>query len=196
MWQLTLNQFFSGSAVLLTLYAFFPYIKSIQSDSTFPHFYSWLIWGISTCTVFFAQISDGAGVGAFPIAISGIITLYIAYLAYNRRSDLSITLSDKIFLFSALVAIPVWYLTNNPLWSVIIITTIDTLGFGPTIRKVWNRPDSEDPLFYSLFAIRNILVVLALENITLTTVLFPLVMAIACIVIIGLVLVRKKFRHD
>ena len=87
--------------------------------------------------VFLAQLEDGGGTGAWPIGVSGIITIFIALLAYIKRADISITRTDWLFLVAALSSLPFWYFTSDPLWAVVILTTVDVLGFGPTARKAY-----------------------------------------------------------
>ncbi len=181
----------SGLAVGLTFYAFFPYIRSIHAGKTKPHAFSWIIWGATTFIVFFAQISDGAGIGAWPIGISGAISLYVAILAYCRRSDSSTTRLDWLFFILALAALPVWFFTSDPLWAVIILTIVDLLGFGPTVRKAFFHPHQEKIGFFTLFAVRNFLAIIALENYSVTTVLFPAVVGLACVLLVIMIAVRR-----
>jgi hypothetical protein len=47
-------------------------------------------------------------------------------------------------------------------------------------------------LFYALFAARNLLVVLALETYSLTTILFPAVIAAACMLLMALLTYRRR----
>lgn len=185
------KSFFSIAAVVLTLLAFWPYIKGILRGSVKPHVFSWLIWGISTAVVFLAQLQDKGGVGAWPTGISAGITFYIAWLAYRRRADISITAADRVFLSTALLSLPLWYFTADPLWTVIIITTVDLLGFGPTVRKAYVVPHSESLAFFSLFVVRNALALLALEHYSLTTVLFHAAVGAACLLLIILIAVRR-----
>src|SRR5690606_38246789 len=102
-------------------------------------------------------------VGAWPIGVSGVITIRIAFLAYVKRSDIAITRTDWVFFVSALSSLPLWYFTSDPLWAVVVLTIVDVLGFGPTIRKVYRFPHSESLLFFALFAVRNFIVIMALE---------------------------------
>lgn len=178
----------SAIAILLTFTAFIPYIRTIISGAIRPHVFSWIIWGVTTFLVFFAQIEGRGGVGAWPIGVSGIITLFVAFLSYMKRADITITKTDWIFFCSALASLPLWYFTSDPLWAVIILTVVDVLGFGPTFRKAYNFPHSESLLFFSLFAVRNLLAILALEYFSMTTVLFPAAIAVACIVLIAMIL--------
>lgn len=178
-------------AIALTFIAFFPYIRAIIKGTIKPHVFSWIIWGSTTFVVFLAQLEDHGGVGAWPIGVSGIITIFIAWLAYLKRADLAITRTDRLFLVSALSALPLWYVTSDPLWAVVLLTVIDVLGFGPTLRKAYAFPHSESLLFFALFAARNLIVVMALEHYSLTTVLFPAVIAAACLLLMALITYRR-----
>ncbi|MEZ5541955.1 MAG: hypothetical protein R3F42_07920 [Pseudomonadota bacterium] len=181
----------SAVAIALTLIAFFPYIRSILAGTTRPHVFSWLIWGITTCLVFLAQLAGGGGIGVWPIGVSGIVTLQIALLAWIRRADVTITVADRLFFGAALAALPLWYLTADPLWAVAVLTLVDVLGFGPTVRKAYVQPGSESLTFFALFALRNGLVILALERYSLTTVLYPAVIGVACLLLIALTAWRR-----
>lgn len=59
----SLKILFSFIAILLTFLAFIPYIRSIFAGVTKPHVFSWVIWGMTTSIVFFAQVEAKAGMG-------------------------------------------------------------------------------------------------------------------------------------
>lgn len=189
---MTYKLLFSIAAIGLTLYAFLPYIRAILRGNIRPHVFSWVIWGSTTFVVFLAQLADRGGIGAWPIGVSGVITFLVAVLAYRRKSDSSITRMDWVFFLLAMTSLPFWYLTSDPLWAVVILTSVDVLGFGPTLRKAYHAPDEEQLLFYTLFVFRNGFVVIALENYSLTTLLFPVATALGCVVLIMLVLYRRR----
>lgn len=181
----------SLAALILTFIIFVPYIRSIRAGRTRPHVFSWLIWGLGTFVVFLAQLAGGAGAGAWPIGISGLITFYVAWLAWRRRADTDVTRSDWAFLFAALAAIPAWALTSDPLWAVLILTTVDLAGFGPTFRAAWTNPHAERAGFYALAALRNLLVVLALERYSTTTALFPAAVGVVSLALAVMILSRR-----
>ena len=183
-------------AVVLTFAGFAPYVRSIRQGRTKPHVFSWVIWGSTTCVVFVAQLSAGGGLGAWPIGLSGLITLYIAALAFARRADCRITRTDWWFFLSAMSALPLWYLSADPWWAVLILTSVDVVGFWPTLRKAWAHPFEENLTFFALFAMRNVLATAALERYSLTTVLFPAATGAACLLLIGAVTYRRQqHRH-
>jgi hypothetical protein len=186
------KELFSAVAIGLTLIAFVPYIRSIHQGKTKPHVFSWVIWGSTTFVVFLAQLADSGGAGAWPIGVSGIITLYVACLAYLKTSDSSITTIDRVFFILSMSSLPLWYVTSDPLWAVVILTTVDTIGFAPTFRKARVRPFEERVTFFAIMAVRNLISIMALEHYSLTTVLFPAVIAATCVVFILMVLFRRR----
>lgn len=181
----------SAIATAISLIAFLPYLVSTLRGAIRPHVMSWTIWGITTSIVFWAQREAGAGVGAWPVGFSAIIAFMVALLAYSKRGDIHIMRSDWVFFLTALAAIPLWYLTDSALLAVLLVTTIDVLGFGPTLRKGYAQPQSESLLFFSMIVVRNILVVLALESYSVTTALFPFAIGSMAAVVFTVVLTRR-----
>ena len=180
-------------AVVVTFALFVPYIASIRRGEVKPHVFSWVIWGLGTITVCLAQLADGGGAGAWVIGVSGLISSYIALLAYRKCGHSAIVTADWVFFAMALGALPCWFFTSNPLWAVVMLTLVDLLGFGPTIRKAYHCPHEESSGFFALCWVRNLLVILALENYSLTTVLFPAAVGLACAVVAVLLVYRKQF---
>lgn len=181
----------SAAAFVVTIALFARYIRSIRAEETVPHVFSWIIWASATFVVFAAQLAGGAGVGAWPIGFSACITAYIAYLAYGKRRHSSITPIDWVFFTLALAALPAWWLASDPLWAVVLLTSADLIGFGPTLRRAYHHPYQEDAGFFALGALRNVLVVLALEHYSWTTVLFPAAVGIACLALACVLYVRR-----
>ncbi len=188
---ISLKLIFSCAAIILTFVAFIPYIRSILSGVTKPHVFSWIIWATTTLIVFLAQLNAKGGIGAWPMGVSGAITAYIAALAFVKRADISITRTDWIFFTGALMSLPFWYFTANPLWAVVILTVVDLLGFGPTVPKAYSFPHDENIPFFVLFMARNTFVLLALEHYSLTTVLFPFSVICACLLLIIMISYRR-----
>jgi hypothetical protein len=186
------KQILSGMAIALTFAIFIPYIRSIRRGQIRPHVFTWVIWALGTFVVFLAQLADGGGLGAWPIGVSGVITACVAVLALTRNSDRAIVRTDWAFLALALMALASWFFTSNPLWAVVILTAMDLAGFGPTFRSAYMRPYDEPIGFYAWGVLRNVLVILALENYSLTTVLFPAAVGIACIAFVAMVAYRRS----
>ena len=180
-------------ATAISLLALFPYLLSTMRGTIRPHVMSWTIWGITTSIVFWAQREAGGGAGAWPVGFSALVAFLIAATAYTKRGDVKIVAADWGFFLTALAAIPLWYVTSNPLLAVLLVTTVDILGFGPTLRKAYARPESESLLFFCLIVVRNAFVLLALERYSLTTALFPVAIG-SMATIVSIVVVTQRIR--
>ena len=97
----------------------------------------------------------------------------------GSSSRVHIKQSDWFFFIGALVAIPVWYFTNDPLSAVIIITVIDAVAFIPTIRKAYAHPETENGWSYALSSIKFTIAICALSTFSWTTVLYPVSLVVA-----------------
>ena len=192
---LTLQQISGAIAVILGAIGYVFYIRGIFEGKVKPHPFSWLVWGILTATAFLAQIVAGGGAGAWVTGFTAFMCLCFAVVGLRSSSRILIAKSDWIFFVGALLAIPPWYLTGNPLWSVIIITVIDTVAFIPTFRKGYAHPDTENATTYTLSSIKFIFGIFALQTLSVTTVLYPASLIIANGVFVFVLLWRKP-KHE
>lgn len=176
----------------MTLTGYFFYFRDIFANKTKPHAFSWLVWAALTGIAFFAQLSDHAGPGAWVTATTAAISVVIFLLAI-KKGEKNITLSDKLNLLGAAVALGLWFITSNPLLSVILITVVDFLGFVPTIRKSYRKPHEETLIHYVLAGLKFVLAIAALETYTLTTWLYPASLVAANLFfVVMLVVLRRK----
>lgn len=183
---------FGIAGIVVTAWAFWPYVRDILRDRLRPHVFSWILWATTTLIVFAAQLRAGGGAGAWVIGISGATSTLIALLAFLKRSDTTTTRADWAFFIAALCALPVWAVTRDPLWAVALLTLVDLLGFGPSLRRGWHDPERESAGFFALFLLRNALAVGALERVSWTTALFPAAIGAACGAMTLLILLRRR----
>lgn len=160
-------------AVLLTFVGYIPYIRNTIRGKTKPHVYTWFLWGFVTAIAFALQVSGGAGIGSL-VTLAAALACFIIFFFGMRIGKKDITTTDKIFLSSAIVALGFWVFAKEPLISVIIVSLIDMLAFGPTIRKSYNKPYTETLLSYVINTLRFGLAILALQRYTVITTLYPL----------------------
>ena len=186
------KEVFAIIGVLLTFAGYSAYIYSIFKGETRPHPFSWSIWGVLTAIGFFAQISDNAGPGAWVTGLSAIITFVIAFLGILKRADIQITKSDWITFFAAMCAIPLWLVMETPLYSVILITTIDAIAFYPTFAKTWRRHEQELAFEHVMAALKFIFSLFALTNYSVITVLYPLSLVVMNILFLIMQFYRKR----
>ena len=179
-------------ALLISFGSHLVYLINIYKDKMRPHKFSWIIWGLSVFIIFFAQLSDGGGAGSWAAGMTGIMIIAIIIVSYWKNPRISITRSDWIFFIAALAAIPLWYVTNSPLWSVMLLTAVDTVGYFPTIRKAYTLPNEESGGLFFLQTIKNMVVVFALENHSLITLTYPVAMVFVNLSIPLIVFFRRS----
>lgn len=165
-------------AVGLIFYAYVPYIIGTVRREIKPHMYSWFIWGVVTAIAFAAQVTNQGGIGSFVSLFASLACFTIAgFAAFNGERD--ITASDTFCLVTALVAIGLWLITKQPVLSVVLATLIDLIGFAPTVRKAWNKPEDELLQSWVLTFIRYVLSVVVLSTYSFVTVCYPVSLVIA-----------------
>ncbi|MDP3881178.1 MAG: hypothetical protein Q8Q32_03310 [bacterium] len=174
----TLKELIGSITIILVLVAYFPYFYDIFKGKTKPHIFSWFIWAVITGIIFALQVSDGAGPGAWSTLGVAILASAIFLLSFkNGHKD--IRKVDVLFLITAVLTIPLWLLAKQPVLSIILLSAIDMLGFLPTVRKSWNLPHSETLFLYAITAIRHALAIVALNEYSIVTWLFPVTWTIA-----------------
>ena len=177
-------------AIIVALVGYVPYFRDIFIGRTKPHVYSWLIWSILMGIGFFGQILNKGGTGAWVTGISALISVFIFLLAL-KKGEKNITLLDKLSLIGAFIAMGLWYLTNNPLSAIILIMIIDALGFFPTFRKSYHKPNEETMFTYFTSGLKFAIALFALESYSLITYLYPLYLVLANWSFVGMIIIRR-----
>ena len=181
-------------AVVIGFIGYVPYIIDTIRNKTKPHAFSWLVWTILTVIAFFAQLSRGAGVGAWATGMTALVCAFITILAF-RQGEKDIKIFDWVSLLVAGVSLILWGITNNPLVAIILVVIIDAAGFFPTFRKAFHKPFEETMSQYIIATIKWVLSIVALGSLNLTTVLFPAaVAALNTSFSIMLIIRRRKFK--
>lgn len=178
-------------AAILAIIGNVPYLTDVIKGRAKPHPYTWLVWTIVSCVVFFGQLAKGAGVGAIPTAASEIFTVII-FLFSLKYGFKGVTKTDTLFLLLAITGLIPWLLTNDPTWSVIIAVVIDLIGFIPTLRKTWNFPKTETPLLYGMNVARHILMLFSLQAYNIATMLHSIAMIITNTLMTIFIMIPRK----
>lgn len=180
-------------AALLAVVGNIPYLVDIVKKKVQPHPYTWLVWSLVSCIIFFGQVAKGAGIGALPTAASEIFTIIIFFfsLQYGFKNIKKI---DTVFLILALAGLIPWILTKDPTISVIIAVSIDLVAFVPTIRKTWFYPKTETPILYGSNVLRHILMLFSLQAYNIATTLHSIVMITTNTIMTAIIIGKKGKR--
>ena len=167
------------------------YIRGILARKTIPHTFTFLVWSIASLITWALQVQGGAGVGAWTTLTVSLICIFIFFLSF-KYGEGDIKALDIVFLISSLVALFLWLVVDQPVWSVILIVTTDVLGFGPTIRKSWSKPHSESLFTWEIITVRHILAIFALDKLNILTLLYPITWALVNTAFSVLLIVRRR----
>lgn len=125
---------------------------------------------------FFAQISDNAGPGAWMNGVAPIICVFIIFYSFKNGFS-NIRKVDVLVFILGLVAISLWIITKNPVSSVVLVSIANSIAFIPTFLKSWSKPDEEALYLYGTNFLRYGASLFAMSNYSLTTYLYPAVLA-------------------
>src|SRR6185312_6212480 len=99
-----------------------------------PHMYTWLIWGLLQMVGASAIFKGGAGYGAWSLAVGGLFCLSIFVLSFKYGTK-NIKRVDAYCLAGALVALVAYIFVHDPIYSVLLVVSIDFVAYLPTLRK-------------------------------------------------------------
>lgn len=188
---MTENEIIGGLSVVIGFVGEVFYLWQIYRGRIKPHLFSWIIWVIILSVDFAAQYVEKSGPGTWALATSITACLFVI-IAACYRGEKYITKGDWAAFIMALLAIPVWLMTDNPLWAVIMITGIEVVSIYPTFRKSWIKPVEEGVFLFSTGAAQFLLSIFAQENITWTTALYPASVVVVNMSLVCMLLYRRR----
>ncbi len=182
-------------ASLLAIVGNIHYLRDVIKGRVKPHPYTWFIWTIVSCVVFFGQVAKGAGIGAIPTAFAEVFTviIFLNSLKYGFKNPPRI---DKYFLALALLGLIPWFITKDPTISVIIVVLIDLVAFVPTLHKTYFHSQSETPVLYGSNVLRHSLIISTLGAYNIATMLHSISMIITNSIMVIFMKTRKYKKVD
>jgi hypothetical protein len=189
--MLDLRVVLSGLAMVLSLVQYLPYIVNTVRGVTKPHAFSWFAWGLPTIIVFFAQWSESAGAGIWVTGFTGVIctAIFVLALFYGEKD---IRALDWLSFVASIFGIALWFFTNNPLGAVVLMTSVDIVGFVPTIRKSLDKPHEETMFTYAASVLKWLCSVAAMTVFNATTLIYPIAMILANGAFVILLAIRRR----
>jgi hypothetical protein len=181
---------FGGIATAIAVFSHIPYLYGIFRGTAKPHAFSWGLWALQNGIVFFAQLSAGGGPGAWAAGFT-FISCTIAAIGGLRALSVYVRPIDYICLALSLIAIPLWAMSDNPLYAVILLTISNVLAFIPTWRKAWHRPYEEVMQTYGWGIPKSFFAALGMTTMNWTTLLYPVIAASLNLVMVVLLMYRR-----
>jgi hypothetical protein len=186
----SVRHLFASLSIVVSIGGFLPYVGGIYRGSVRPHLVGWLIWTLLTAVIFFAQLLSGGGAGAWTTAVICLLC-FVALVMSLFRGDKSWKAFDIICFGLTLISIPLWLWSGSPLYSVILLTFIEFLGFAAMTPKTWRDPKSESLSYFVLSIFKYVLSAAALDIWSWETALYPVVTAFMAIVFSLIIFIRR-----
>lgn len=177
-------------ALIITFISYFPYWFEIFRGNTKPHLYTWLIWAISQAVALAGMIYGGGGHGTFALwaGMFGVTSVLLLCFKYGSKN---ITRTDGIVLGLALIAVALWFVLDNPLLAVVLVSLIDGLGYIPTLRKLYSEPWTESLLSWSIVTVGHLFSFMALAHHNALTLTYLGTVFVANLILLGIGFVRR-----
>lgn len=176
--------------VALVLAAYLPYLRNIIRRKVLPHPFTWLVWMVSATLISLIQMTNGAGPGAYATATIAVMSFCIFTLAI-RFNKTRINPLDVVSLGFAFVGLVIWVFVDQPLISLLLLLSVELIGFTPTLRKGYKKPYEDSLLLWATNAARHLISLSAITHYSAVTMLNPLVWAPLSLAYCGLLLWRR-----
>jgi hypothetical protein len=137
------------------------------------------------------QVNHGAGPGAWSTALGTVSCLSIFFLAL-KKGDRKFRPFDWACLGGAVIAFILWRVSNQPIAASVLLSLANVFGFLPTYRKGYTHPHEEGLSPFTIGGLGAVLAILALEQRSITTWLYPATIVTTNIIFVILILVRRK----
>ena len=162
-------------AGVLAFLGYIPYLLSIVKRKTLPNPATWWIWTIMGGILFASYYLEGNREAIWvPLSyFIGPTVTAILSLKYGRNEFGNF---EKYCLGGAAMSLVLWQI-SGPVVARTMLIMIDLIAIAPTLRKTYFKPDSEDPLAWSIIWLANTLnlsVVVASESPTYAAIAYPL----------------------
>lgn len=109
-----------------------------------------------------------------------------------KYGETFLTKRDTYLLLGAFLTIILWQLSSNDLVAIILVCFIDAIAFYFTFKKSYKKPYDEKLSSYILWTFQLVSFALAVNNPTLTNLLYPVFLASMELVFVFFLLWRRK----
>ena len=178
-------------SILLAILSYIPYFRDIARRKTRPHAFTWLVWCVMSTTAFFSQIAEGGGVATWVLAFTALVNFAIFTLSLHK-GETRINTIDWFCLFGAFIGLALFAFNDDPFISIFIISSVNIIGFIPTVRKSMLKPQQETAMTFAITALKYIFAIMALETYSLGTLLYPVTVAVCNALFVVLLLTRRQ----
>ena len=161
-------------AGILSFCAYFLYIRSTIHGKTKPDRATWWILTLIGVMIASSYYVSGARTTIW-VAISYVVGPFIiAILSLKYGEGKKWKKLEKWCFMVALISMPIWYISNSAILTLIINMFLDFIALLPTIKKSYLRPKGEDKAAWTLESLSSILNMFAVERWIFAIAIYPI----------------------
>ena len=190
-----MQAFFGILTAIVTLVAVVPYVRDMFAHKTKPQRTSFLIWALLGLIAFFSQLADEASWSLLLPLADATAVLIIFLLSINYGVG-GFNREDKAALLFSAVGLLLWYLTDEPLFALIITILIDASATALTIHKTYRNPHTETFISWLLASVAGITAMLAVGDLDLSLLIYPIYIFLSNGIVALLILAGKNKQDD
>lgn len=164
----------SIASAVLSVYAFWPYIRDILANRTKPERASWLVWTLLSTVSLLAQIYEGADGSLGFAAMQTAGTAIVCGLTFWKTTKLNFQTEDSQVLTATAVGIWLWAEMESAAYSLFVTITMSMMGGMLTMKKAFLEPRSETCATWAAFFVAGALAVVAIGKVDWLLMAYPL----------------------
>jgi hypothetical protein len=160
-------------AGIVSFLAIVPYILDTLNRKAKPNKATWIIWAVVGIIIAASYWQAAAHESAWVIIANavGVTIVMLLALKYGVEGWTSL---DKACLLGAGCGLLLWWATSEPALALYLTTIVDIIGSLPTIKKAYERPETESRASWLVFLTANTLNLFAITEWTLATAMYPI----------------------
>ena len=183
-----MNYWIIGTIVLSIISPIF-YTKSMLKGKVKPHRVTRLIVWLASLAGLLGVLNSSNSAGKIFALIFLIRATYLLIMAVIYGVG-GLQKLDLYCLFFGVLALVAYYTTRSGLLTISLGIAADLIGYLPTFVKTYKKPESEDPLFFSIEGLASLFAIFAIWELV-PDILFPIYFLLSSMTVVALIY-RKR----
>ena len=183
-----MNYWILGTIVLSIISPIF-YTKSMLKGKVKPHRVTRLIVWLASVAGLLGVLNSSNSAGKIFALIFLIRATYLLIMAVIYGVG-GLQKLDLYCLFFGVLALVAYYTTRSGLLTISLGIAADLIGYLPTFVKAYKKPESEDPLFFSIEGLASLFAIFAIWELA-PDILFPIYFLLSSMTVVALIY-RKR----
>jgi hypothetical protein len=175
--------------IALSILSPISYTKSMLKGKVKPHRVTRLIVWLASVAGLLGVLNSSNSSGKIFALIFFIRATYLLIMAVLYGVG-GLQKLDLYCLFFGVLALVAYYTTRSGLLTISLGIAADLIGYIPTFVKTYKKPESEDPLFFSIEGLASLFAIFAIWELV-PDILFPIYFLLSSMTVVALVY-RKR----